>query len=176
MGIDPSMRSTGVYYDGRYYLIGCAFARKVMAANLDGVTILSYEYTSAENKSGIDKEWAKTQNIMTIVRIINNLLDNIRPDRVCVEAIAMRAGGMVDVLAGLNYAIRMSCIDRMIPVYAVSPSANKKNFTGRGNATKGMMLEAWRGVESRDFSALGKHCDDMADAYALSLMPLSDDV
>lgn len=180
MGIDPSMRSTGIcVWDidnnkHMYNLICSTTTKKVKSFKNQRFKLYMYDAISVKDKNSIGKESAKTINIYNIVQHISNLLDYYKPDLVNIEAIAMSANGRVDELSGLNYAIRILCIEKDILCCAISPSANKMEFSGNGQATKDMMVHEWSvcDPDSKIFiNTIGKHVEDIADAYALCHYP-----
>lgn len=177
MGIDPSMRSTGICInDGSnfiYHLIVSHATKKVLACDHPRLSIYKYEPVQVSDKNSIQKETAKTDNVRAVVDYIKTLLAVYRPDMVIMEAVAYAASGRIDELAGLNYCIRLACKD--IPVYVVPPTTNKLQFTGNGQATKEMMIEGWKGIDPDIYkleNVLGKHAADLADACSLSLFQI----
>lgn len=176
MGIDPSMRSTGICIRcedklPEYRLVCSTVTKKVRTFEHPRFRLHLYEPVPIKDLSGPDKELAKTINVRSVSTIISSILDEIRPDMVCIEALALHAVGRIDELAGLNYAIRLACLERGIDLVVLTPSANKKLFTGNGAATKDMMVSAWEAsTDVSNLLPLGKHREDLADAYALSIV------
>lgn len=180
MGVDPSMRSTGIYVsDGsfhHYHLICSQTTKKVRSFSHSDFSLHIYEPRAIKGLDAIGKEEAKTYNVSCVIGVFDELLDIYKPCRVMIEAIAMSAMGRIDELAGLNYAMRLSCVRRNISVYAIAPTSNKMVFAGNGQATKEMMVASWSACEGesniyKDW--LGKHVEDMADAYALYHYPIA---
>lgn len=181
MGIDPSMRSTGicvrfVWEDSCiniiYKLIVCGVTKKVKNFSHPSLEILEYEALPVKDLCSEKKELSKTKNVQSIINILRGVVREIKPDQIVIESIAFKAAGRLDELSGLNYAIRLLALEEGIEPLIVTPSTNKKIFTGNGQATKEMMVDAWKASEpSIDFSPLGKHQEDLADSYALSIVP-----
>lgn len=171
IGIDPSMRSTGIYCDGKYILIASNPTKKLIKSQNEFLIVYQYEAESVKDKTSIEKEVAKTKNIKSILDIIKTILIKEKPAQVNIEAIAMGASGRIDELAGLNYGIRLLCLELNIPFLAIPPTTNKLKFTGNGHATKEMMIEAWKMCDknAQKLLNIGKGLDDLADAYALSV-------
>lgn len=181
MGIDPSMRSTGIcVWDveanvHKYYLICSTATKKAAGFKHDRFNMYMYDAIPVKDKTSIEKEHAKTSNIYSILTILEGLIDYYQPDVVNVEAIAMSANGRVDELSGLNYGIRLMCMNMNIPCNAIPPTSNKMEFSGNGQATKEMMVLGWQACESDGsiyIHSLGKHVEDIADAYALAHYPI----
>ena len=55
-----------------------------------------------------------------------------------------------------------------IPFTIISPTSNKKNATGNGNADKDMMIDAWRRLDHSISDIQDIKIDDLADAFFLS--------
>lgn len=177
IGIDPSMRSTGICIwtgeEHKYYLIAAKPTKKLLKFKHQNLKVIPYNPVEVKNKTAIGKENAKTDNVATVCHLIEKILYIYKPSRVTVEAIAYGANGRIDELAGLNYCIRLIAKKLDIPVYAVSPTTNKMEFTGNGQATKEMMVTSWQACDPRavELCDIGKGPDDLADAYALCHFP-----
>ena len=196
MGIDPSIRSTGICIhnsdnkkslQNKYYLIVAQPTKKVLAFKHKNISIIPYEYlskqiveTSLQNNPHNTyqiNEFVKSKNVFSILTYIRSIIKKEKPSLINIEGIALAAVGKIDELSGLNYGIRNICIKLNIPFQVISPSANKKSFTGIGNAKKDLMVISWYNLEQsnkfpyldKTTQILGKHCEDLADACALSL-------
>ena len=109
---------------------------------------------------------------MRLIRdIITTLLINIKPDWVVVEAPALRmVTRSATPLAGLNYVIRLACLDNNIPCTAIPPTHIKKQFAGSGWAPKDEMIEQWL-IHDPHASLIDiKKKDDLADAFSLAFI------
>lgn len=177
IGIDPSMRSTGMcIWDGnkhKYYLIAASPTKKLQNFSHPALRVVAYTPTPVKDRTSIGKEWAKTDNVETVVSAVRDILLIYKPEYVVVEAVAYGASGRIDELAGLNYAIRLVARGLDIPVYAVTPTSNKMHFSGNGQATKDIMVESWKACDpvAHELCNIGKGPDDLADAYALCHYP-----
>lgn len=178
MGIDPSMRSTGVcVWDGsdyKYHIIVANPTKKLLKFVHPALGIIPYEQVPVKGKTSIGKEWAIADNIASVCDAIGRLLLIYKPTRVVMEACAFAAGGRVADLSGLNHCLRQEIRRHGIPVYVVPPTSNKLEFAGNGQATKDMMVDMWRMCDHRadELLAAGK-IDDIADAFALCRFPES---
>ena len=181
IGIDPSVRSTGVcvwddeYKRYKYYLLVKNPTKKVQNFKHNLINIISFEEEPQKDKSAIQKEVIKSNSVYKISNLCNKIFQCFHPKYAVIEAVAFAANGKIDELAGLNYAIRCAAIENGIPIYPVSPTSNKMEFVGNGGATKEMMIDAWKGLrpEASEFEPLGKHLADLADAYSLVHFPFN---
>lgn len=174
LGIDPSLSSTGIYYTGtkEYWLICSKPTKKLLRSKINGVHVVPYEYSPQTNLSGPERELMKAMNVYRITNEIRKIIEKTHPDHVVLEAVAFNAGGTIDSLAGLNYAIRSILIEHKIPFTVLSPTTVKKYFVGNGGAKKDLMIRSWSLVESRstDILSINKG-DDLADAFAMAHCP-----
>ncbi|MDE7346048.1 MAG: hypothetical protein K2N48_04805 [Muribaculaceae bacterium] len=178
MGVDPSMRSTGVcVWDGsdyKYFIVAANPTKKLLKFAHPAFGVLPYEQVPVKDKTSIGKESAITDNIASVCGAIEKLILIYKPKRVVMEACAFAAGGRVADLSGLNHCLRQLIRRHGIPVYVVPPTSNKLEFTGNGQATKEMMVEAWIACDhtANELLEAGK-VDDLADAFALCRYPES---
>ena len=177
MGIDPSMRSTGICLnDGtkhRYFLVLASPTKKVQKFENDALIKLIYTPTAVKDKTSVGKEWAKTDNVEIVASMVEKVIYMYKPDLIVMEAVAFAAAGRVEELAGLNYAIRLAARGQDIPIYVVPPTTNKLAFTGNGQATKEMMVASWMACDpnAKELINIGKSAEDLADAYSLCHFP-----
>lgn len=177
VGIDPSMRSTGIcVWDGsehKYILIAANPTKKLQNFTHPALKVIAYTPAPVKDKTSIGKECAKTDNVYAVVEAVRDILLIYKPEYVVVEAVAYGASGRIDELAGLNYAIRLVARWLDTPVYAVTPTSNKMHFSGNGQATKDIMVESWKACDpvAHELCNIGKGPDDLADAYALCHYP-----
>lgn len=109
---------------------------------------------------------------MGLIRdIITTILINTKPDRVVIEAPALRmVSSSATSLAGLNYVIRLACLDNGIPCTTMPPTHIKKQFAGNGWSTKDGMIEQWL-IHDPHASLIDiKKKDDLSDAYSLAFI------
>jgi len=91
---------------------------------------------------------------------------------VTIEGVSFGSTGsaaLID-LSGLNYMVRMACIEAEVPnVFIVSPTQNKKFATGNGSAEKDVMISAWQKLEKHMIGVEQYvKVDDIADAYFMA--------
>lgn len=177
IGIDPSMRSTGICVmdgdDVRYHLICSSPTKKLLNLRLPFLTVHQYEAEAVEG-TAIEKETTKMNNIYKVISALREILELERPDRVIIEAVAMMAAthGRLDQLSYLNGIIRYVCYLMGIPCYAIISTSNKLQFSGMGNAKKEDMVRCWKLADPRMNNLSGYKLDDLADAYALACFPI----
>lgn len=153
IGIDPSLTGTG------------------LVAWRDGKTIIAKTLKNHPN-------WDIIPRVLSIVEDITNEIGNIRddvgwylpPNMIVIEGFSYgsRGRGLFET-AYLGYRIREELEkfkgETNVPWMEVSPNELKKFVTGKGNATKDIMmqqvLKKW-GYEAKD--------NNVADAYALAMM------
>ena len=179
IGLDLSINSTGVcIYDTNkvrsfYYIIGNKFTKKASSYHHNNLVLLTYDKTTVDSKLDYSvKEELKTHNIYNIVRSIKLILDTWKPDVVTIEGVSFGSTGsaaLID-LSGLNYMVRMACIEaRVRNIFIVSPTQNKKFATGNGSAEKDVMISAWQKLEKRMIGVEQYvKVDDIADAYFMA--------
>lgn len=176
MGIDPSIRSTGIcVWDGaeyKYFVIAANPTKKLMRFVHPALGVLAYEAVGVKGRTSIGKEQAITDNIAAVCEAVEKILLIYKPEYVVMEACAFAAGGRIADLSGLNHCIRQTVRRHNIPIYVIPPTTNKLEFAGNGQATKDMMVELWKTCDpiANELLGAGK-VDDLADAYALCRFP-----
>lgn len=179
VGLDLSINSTGIcVYDtdtrqSVYYIVGSKFTKKALNYQHNRLILIPYEKTTVDSKLEYSvKERLKTYNIYNIVSAIKQVLLSYDVDAVAIEGISFGSTGsaaLID-LSGLNYMVRMACMESNIPyVFIVSPTQNKKFASGNGSAEKDVMISAWNKMDKTmaDIADYVK-VDDIADAYFLA--------
>lgn len=167
LGIDPSFSSLGMCLyntdtSTHYYLITEHPTKKLQ--NYSSPHLTQYFYISADKND-------KTADMRLIRDIITTLLINIKPDWVFMESLALRiVSRSASPLAGLNYVIRLACLDNNIPCTAIPPTHIKKQFAGSGWATKDEMIEQWLLHDPHAPLIDIKKKDDLADAFSLAFI------
>ena len=181
MGIDPSINSIGISINNsnkKYNFFIILPNSKMTRNNIKWnerfaeekcLKYISYDKTDIGTAITYhEKESIKLNNFINIINIIKYLINNYKPTKIQMEGIAYGSSGTLSVidLAGLNYMIRLLCVQNNIPFYIVSPSELKKYATGMGNANKDLMVAGFLMLfdEFKDI----KKIDDVADAYYLS--------
>lgn len=168
LGIDPSFSSLGMCLyntedtSTHYYLITEHPTKKLL--NFKSPYLTQYFYTSADRND-------KTADMGLIRDIITTILINTKPDRVVVEAPALRmVSRSASSLAGLNHIIRLACLDNSILCITIPPTHIKKQFAGSGWATKNEMIEQWLLHDPHASLIDIKKKDDLADAFSLAFI------
>ena len=183
IGVDPSFSSTGisVVKDGSllksYIVTHCRPKVKYtkIAEQYNNIfEYVNYCYSTLSDFPEGDPELLKTQNVIeatkTIISIIL-LYKNQYEIEVYMEGVAFssrRTQSLVE-LGALNYNIRINLLKHHIPFHIITPSANKKSFTGNGAADKELMIKTFLMLNPKYRSLVGYiKMDDIADAYALA--------
>ena len=177
IGIDPSLNSTGVVVktenNYKYYVIGSHTEKQFIDdAEKYGVTYLQYEKLEKIKNYCFD-ELVETARIDTIAKNIAKIVfaHKLENPQIYMEGCALRALGKVESLFALNFLIRIRIQEvfsenEKYQLFIKSPSENKKHFSGKGNASKELMVSTF--LEQRpEFSGVkAKWLDDIADAYS----------
>ena len=183
IGVDPSFSSTGIVVikDGSllksYIVTHCRPKVKYtkIAEQYNNIfEYVNYCYSTLSDFPEGDPELLKTQNVIeatkTIISIIL-LYKNQYEIEVYMEGVAFssrRTQSLVE-LGALNYNIRINLLKHHIPFYIITPSANKKSFTGNGAADKELMIKTFLMLNPSYRPLVGYiKMDDIADAYALA--------
>ena len=181
IGIDPSFSSTGisVVKDGsllKSYIV-THNRPKVKYTKIAEQYNNIFEYVNYEYMvPGIDQEveLLKTQNVIEATKAIISIIllyKNQYEIEVYMEGVAFssrRTQSLVE-LGALNYNIRINLLKHHIPFHIITPSANKKSFTGNGAADKELMIKTFLMLNTKYRSLVGYiKMDDIADAYALA--------
>ena len=181
IGIDPSFSSTGisVVKDGsllKSYIV-THNRPKVKYTKIAERYNNIFEYVNYEYMvPGIDQEveLLKTQNVIETTKAIISIIllyKNQYEIEVYMEGVAFssrRTQSLVE-LGALNYNIRINLLKHHIPFHIITPSANKKAFTGNGAADKELMIKTFLMLNPSYRSLVGYiKMDDIADAYALA--------
>ena len=181
IGVDPSFSSTGisVVKDGsllKSYIV-THNRPKVKYTKIAEQYNNIFEYVNYEYMVlGIDQEveLLKTQNVIEATKAIISIIllyKNQYEIEVYMEGVAFssrRTQSLVE-LGALNYNIRINLLKHHIPFHIITPSANKKAFTGNGAADKELMIKTFLMLNPKYRSLVGYiKLDDIADAYALA--------
>ena len=182
IGIDPSFSSTGISIvcDNKllksYIVTHCRPKVKYTKVSDRFTSIFEYvhyEYMVPEIDQ--DAELIKTQNIIEATKAILSIILLYKNQgykiEVYMEGVAFssrRTQSLVE-LGALNYNIRINLIKLGIPFHIITPSANKKAFTGNGVADKELMIKTFLMLNPSYRPLVGYiKMDDIADAYALA--------
>lgn len=182
IGIDPSFSSTGisVVKDGsllKSYIVTHNKPKvkytKIAERYNNIFEYVNYEYMVAGGDQ--DAEFIKTQNIIEATKAIISIILLYKKQNyeieVYMEGVAFssrRTQSLVE-LGALNFNIRINLIKLGIPFHIITPSANKKAFTGNGAADKELMIKTFLMLNPEYRSLVGYiKMDDIADAFAVA--------
>ena len=161
IGLDLSINSTGIFSNtGEYYIITSKMTREM--SKCKEVNIFEYEKSNDINK-----------NLEQISDYIMYVVGKIRPNLIVIEDVAIGATfsrSLID-LTGLNYWVRALLTKNNIKFITVPPTKWKKELIGNGQATKDLIIDAWKKITKNNISI--KKVDDIADAYFLCQYGLS---
>lgn len=171
IGIDPSINSTGICIKDentvKYYLIVPNITKKLSKIDNEYLKIIKYDKHDTKELSYSEKESAKLNNIYNICNIISDIIDLYKPDNINIEGVAYSANGSVIDLTGLNYGIRLLAKNKNIPINIISPTSVKKFAVANGQASKEIILDAWKRLDNR-LKNVNIKKDDLADAYFIA--------
>ena len=182
IGVDPSFSSTGISIvkDGsliKSYIVTHNKPKvkytKIAEQYNNIFEYINYEYMVP----GADQEAEriKTQNIIEATKAIISIILLYKNQgykiEVYMEGVAFssrRTQSLVE-LGALNFNIRINLIKHDIPFHIITPSANKKAFTGNGAADKELMIKTFLMLHPDYQSLVGYiKMDDIADAFAVA--------
>ena len=188
IGIDPSFSSTGISIvkDNTllksYIVTHCKPKVKFNKVSDRFTSIFEYVhycYSTLSDFPETDPEILKTQNIIEATKAIISIIllykiqyapQNYKIE-VYMEGVAFssrRTQSLVE-LGALNYNIRINLIKLGIPFHIITPTANKKAFTGNGAADKELMIKTFLMLNPSYHPLVGYiKMDDIADAFALA--------
>ena len=188
IGIDPSFSSTGITIvkDNTllksYIVTHCRPKVKFNKVSDRFTSIFEYVhycYSTLSDFPETDPEILKTQNVIEATKAIISIIllykiqyapQNYKIE-VYMEGVAFssrRTQSLVE-LGALNYNIRINLIKLGIPFHIITPSANKKAFTGNGAADKELMIKTFLMLNPSYHPLVGYiKMDDIADAFALA--------
>lgn len=155
IGLDLSINSTGIYLsNGEYHIITSKTTKEM--SKCEGVDIFEYNKVDDINK-----------NLEQIGDYILYVVEKFKPNLIVIEDVAMGATfsrSLID-LTGLNYWVRCLLMKNNIRFITVPPTKWKKELIGNGQATKDLIIDAWRRITKNNIKL--KKIDDIADAYFL---------
>ena len=183
IGIDPSFSSTGIVVvkDGsllKSYIVTHNRPKvkytKIAEQYNNIFEYVNYCYSTLSDFPEGDPELLKTQNVIEATKAIISIIllyKNQYEIEVYMEGVAFssrRTQSLVE-LGALNYNIRINLLKHHIPFHIITPSANKKAFTGNGAADKELMIKTFLMLNPKYRSLVGYiKMDDIADAFALA--------
>ena len=183
IGIDPSFSSTGisVVKDGsllKSYIVTHNRPKvkytKIAERYNNIFEYVNYCYSTLSDFPEGDPELLKTQNVIEATKAIISIIllyKNQYEIEVYMEGVAFssrRTQSLVE-LGALNYNIRINLLKHHIPFHIITPSANKKAFTGNGAADKELMIKTFLMLNPSYRPLVGYiKMDDIADAFALA--------
>ena len=180
IGVDPSFSSTGIAVVENNKLIKSYIVThnkpkvkytKIAERYNNIFEYVNYEYMVPKG----DEELIKTQNVIEATKAILSIILLYKNQgyeiEVYMEGVAFsshRTQSLVE-LGALNFNIRINLIKHDIPFHIITPSANKKAFTGNGAADKELMIKTFLMLNPKYRSLVGYiKMDDIADAFALA--------
>ena len=178
IGVDPSFSSTAIVVIENNKLIKSYIVThnkpKVKYTKIAERYNNIFEYVNYEYMVS-DSELIKTQNIieatkaiLSIILLYKNQGYNIEVYMEGVAFSSRRTQSLVE-LGALNFNIRINLIKHDIPFHIITPSANKKAFTGNGAADKELMIKTFLMLNPSYRHLVGYiKMDDIADAFALA--------
>ena len=165
-----------------FSLTSCAVAWRSAAGRTSCNVIQKYNnsvghYESSRKCLGVVVKSIKRQsksneqlNLQILPFFLNGLINFINPDKVYIESYAFNAVGRVPSIAESLGIVKNHLLIENIPYESVTPQTIKKHFTGKGNASKQMMIDE---LENRfgkiDMGKHEKSKSDVADSVALLL-------
>lgn len=184
IGIDPSFSSTGIVVVKDNQLIKSYIVThnkpkvkytKITERYNNIFEYVNYCYSTLSDFPEGDAELLKTQNIIEATKAIISIILLYKKQNyeieVYMEGVAFssrRTQSLVE-LGALNYNIRINLLNHHIPFHIITPSANKKAFTGNGAADKELMIKTFLMLNPEYQSLVGYiKMDDIADAFALA--------
>lgn len=184
IGVDPSFSSTGISIvkDGsllKSYIVTHNRPKvkytKIAERYNNIFEYVNYCYSTLSDFPEADPEILKTQNVIEATKAIISIILLYKKQNyeieVYMEGVAFssrRTQSLVE-LGALNYNIRINLIKLGIPFHIITPSANKKAFTGNGVADKELMIKTFLMLNPSYRPLVGYiKMDDIADAYALA--------
>lgn len=176
MGIDPSINCTGVciYNDITnthfYYMIAGKCTKKMKEFKNDHVQIIEYGKNNSQSKDYTVKEVDKTLNVYNICTIVKDIIDHHEPDQIKMEGISYGSKGSAALadLAGLNFAIRLSILDKNVEFDIIAPTSVKKFAVGNGGVEKDVMIASWKKLDRNIAKITEIKLDDLADSYFIA--------
>lgn len=176
MGIDPSINCTGVcIYDDIakthiYYMIAGKCTKKMKEFKNDNVHIIEYGKNNSRSNDYAIKEVDKTLNVYNICTLVKDIIDIHEPDQIKMEGISYGSKGSAALadLAGLNFALRMSILQKNIEFTIIAPTSIKKFAVGNGGVEKDVMIASWKKLDKNISEITEIKLDDLADSYFIA--------
>jgi len=155
IGLDLSINNTGIYLsNGDYHIITSKMTKEM--SKCTDVNIFEYDKVDDINK-----------NLEQIGDYIMYVVEKFKPNLIVIEDVSMGSTfsrSLID-LTGLNYWVRALLTKNNIKFITVPPTKWKKEMIGNGQATKDLIIDAWKRITKNNISI--KKVDDIADAYFL---------
>ena len=184
IGIDPSFSSTAITIVENNKLLKSYIVThnkpkvkytKIAEQYNNIFEYVNYCYSTLSDFPEGDAELIKTQNIIEATKAIISIILLYKMQNyeieVYMEGVAFssrRTQSLVE-LGALNFNIRINLIKHDIPFHIITPSANKKAFTGNGAADKELMIKTFLMLNpSYQFLVGYIKMDDIADAFAVA--------
>lgn len=176
IGIDPSINCTGVCVHEsdtnthKYYMIVGKCTKKMKEFKNDNVQIIEYGKFNSQSEDYTIREVDKTLNVYNICTIVKDIIDQHEPDLIQMEGISYGSKGSAALadLAGLNFALRLSILDKDVEFNIIAPTSVKKFAVGNGGVEKDVMVASWKKLDKNVSDITDIKVDDLADSYFIS--------
>lgn len=136
----------------------------------DNVHIIEYGKFNSQSEDYTIREVDKTLNVYNICTIVKDIIDQHEPDVVQMEGISYGSKGSAALadLAGLNFALRLSILDKDVEFNIIAPTSVKKFAVGNGGADKDVMIASWKKLDKNISDITDIKVDDLADSYFIA--------
>ena len=136
----------------------------------DNVHIIEYGKFNSQSEDYTIREVDKTLNVYNICTIVKDIIDQHEHDVVQMEGISYGSKGSAALadLAGLNFALRLSILDKDVEFNIIAPTSVKKFAVGNGGADKDVMIASWKKLDKNISDITDIKVDDLADSYFIA--------
>ena len=144
--------------------------KKMKEFKNDNVHIIEYGKFNSQSEDYTIREVDKTLNVYNICTIVKDIIDQHEPDVVQMEGISYGSKGSAALadLAGLNFALRLSILDKDVEFNIIAPTSVKKFAVGNGGADKDVMIASWKKLDKNISDITDIKVDDLADSYFIA--------
>lgn len=144
--------------------------KKMKEFKNDNVQIIEYGKFNSQSEDYTIREVDKTLNVYNICTIVKDIIDQHEPDLIQMEGISYGSKGSAALadLAGLNFALRLSILDKDVEFNIIAPTSVKKFAVGNGGVEKDVMVASWKKLDKNVSDITDIKVDDLADSYFIS--------
>lgn len=176
IGVDPSINCTGICVwdtnnnNYEYYMIPSKCTKKMKSFKHKYINITPYDKIDTKGLEYSSKEYTKTNNLCSIVRLTENIIKKYNPDIIVMEGVAYGSTGsaaLVD-LSGLQFMLRYMFISNDVPFKIISPTTVKKEAVANGQADKSLIVDAWKKIDTHISDVNDIKIDDLADSFFIA--------